>query len=613
MSGARRPGVVVAGCLAGWLACAAPTPASAAGPPGGERGVLRLRAFERWIGEQDTRRASGTGAAGRVLEVGPDAVPSMLRTPPTRGSEGVAPAGRPWPTASPAPRTLVEAAARPYDLPVRLNDLVLRYLAYFLGPGRASYARWLARSGRYARIIDEELRLRGMPADLFYLAMIESGFVSTARSHAGAVGLWQFVPRTGRAYGLRVDRWIDERQDPLRCTTAALSHLEDLHQHYGSWELALAAYNGGIGWVDRAVRRYDTNDLWVLARYDFLPRGMFHYVAKIMAAMIVGHNLAALGFGDPPRDPAPPLVSLPAPPGLRLDALARSLPVSEDELASLNPWLLRRRVPAEGGAVRLVVPVATRVETERLLALAAPDPGLASVWHTVLLGDSLRSLARAYGVAATRLAALNELAEDEELLPGRRLIIPLATRRGLDPRRRGPELPLAVLPEVDFPAPDRKLAFFHVPRQGADPRLLAETCGVTVAELALWNDIDPSADLYPGMVVRLYLPAAGPKPKARLLRPEQVRQVAAASPELRAELARRQPSWKPRRRSRRWRYHRVKAGETLESIAARYDLDPERIARPNGLLATELQAGRVLRVPRPRRSKRRRPGRRRRR
>jgi len=544
--------------------------------------------------------------------VGPDSLPAALRSP--GGASGSR--GRPDPGKLPRGVTaaaLVAEPAAPYDLPVGLNAHVLRYLAYFLGPGRASYAQWLARSGRFAEVLRREMELRRAPSDLFYLVMIESGFSSVARSPAGAVGLWQFVPRTGRAYGLRIDRWVDERQDPLRCTQAALDHLEDLHQHYGSWQLALAAYNGGIGWVDRAIRRYNSNDLWVLARHDFLPRGMFLYVAKIMAAMLVGHNQAALGFAPVRRHVAPRVAAVPAARGLRLRKLARAVGLKEDALAALNPWLLKRRVPDDGPLPRLVVPAASAAKARRFLAQASAERPVGPTWHTVMLGDSLRGLSRLYGVSATRLAGLNHLTGDHDLLPGRRLLVPFGARRRLGSSGGADGQPLVVVPAETFTYPERELAFFRVPRQGLDAALVAATCGVAVEEIALWNDVDPAAHLYPGMILRLYLPASPTPPNAHLLRPRQVRRVVAGSPEMRAELDARRPRWRPRRKSRRWRYHRVRAGETLESIAARYDLKPDDVARHSGVLATDLRVGRVLRIPRRRRKRGRRRRRRRRR
>ncbi|MBL8613758.1 MAG: lytic transglycosylase domain-containing protein, partial [Myxococcales bacterium] len=192
------------------------------------------------------------------------------------------------------------------DLPVRWDARVVRYLEFFKDDprGHAVMAVWLKRSGRYKDMVQRTLRKKGAPEDLLYLSMIESGFEPTARSPVGALGLWQFMPETGRVYGLPQDRWADGRLNVTLATEAAADLLVDLHKRFGTWELAMAAYNMGYGGIVSMVKKYNTNDYWVLSqREGSLPWETTLYVPKILAVAVVAKNLATFGFDGLALDP----------------------------------------------------------------------------------------------------------------------------------------------------------------------------------------------------------------------------------------------------------------------------------------------------------------------
>lgn len=183
-----------------------------------------------------------------------------------------------------------------FDYPITINSRVEHWIDYFTGKGRPHFSRYLERSELFIPYITPLLKENGLPEDLVYLAMIESGFNNHARSHAKAVGPWQFISATGKRYGLGINWWVDERRDTRKSTLAAVEYLRDLYSIFRSWELAAAAYNAGESKVARAVRRFGTKDFWVITRHKFLRPETRDYVPKIMAAAIIAKNRTQFGF-----------------------------------------------------------------------------------------------------------------------------------------------------------------------------------------------------------------------------------------------------------------------------------------------------------------------------
>lgn len=240
------------------------------------------------------------------------------------------------------------AAADVPSLPLEMNDRVEYWLQRFLTDQRPTFQSYLDRQGRYARLIRERAMARGLPPELLYLAMIESGFSPHATSKVAAVGLWQFMGPTAQQYGLRVDQWVDERRDPEKATDAALDYLEWLHRRYGSWYLAAAAYNAGPGRVDRALahregnRESDVDLYWEII--DHLPRETRHHVPRMIAATVLARNASSFGFRAPPETPyVYDRVWVPG--GTRLAALAQELDVAPRVLRELNPQLVQDVTP----------------------------------------------------------------------------------------------------------------------------------------------------------------------------------------------------------------------------------------------------------------------------
>ena len=185
-----------------------------------------------------------------------------------------------------------------FDLPVEMNRAVEKWIDYFTGRGRDRFAKYLERSEYFIPYIKPILKNAKAPEDLVYLAMIESGFNNNARSHARAVGAWQFISATGRRYGLEVNWWLDERRDVEKSTIAAVQYLKELNAMFGSWHLAAASYNAGESKVQRAIKKYHTDDFWELCKKPYLRPETKNYVPKLFAAAIIGKNRKQFGFEE---------------------------------------------------------------------------------------------------------------------------------------------------------------------------------------------------------------------------------------------------------------------------------------------------------------------------
>ncbi len=257
-------------------------------------------------------------------------------------------------------------------LPIEVNERVEQWMVRFSTLDRPEFERTLSRAGLYSDMIRGKLRARGMPEELVYLAMIESGFLTHARSHVSATGMWQFMDPTARAYGLRIDAYVDERRDPVKATDAALDYLSDLHQRYGSWYLAAAAYNAGPTRVSLAVARHsdgragDESLYWEIV--DHLPKETAQYVPKLLAATYLARYAARFDLDITLADPYV-YDLLWAPGSTSLADIGKTMGLSDNRMQELNPQLIRGLTPP-GFVYPLRVPVGQAYRA--MAALAAP-------------------------------------------------------------------------------------------------------------------------------------------------------------------------------------------------------------------------------------------------
>jgi membrane-bound lytic murein transglycosylase D len=415
------------------------------------------------------------------------------------------------PTIADEPRDGYLALLAPTSLSSRWDPRLLRYLRFFHDNprGRSMVQIGFRKSGKYGELIRAAFRAEGVPEELIWLAMVESAFEPTVKSHAGAAGMFQFMPDGARQYGLRLDRFTDERKDPSKSATAAAKYLADLHKRFGTWELALAAYNMGHGALLSAVRKYSTNDFWELARLEAgLPFETAMYVPKILALAIVEKNQAEFGLALVPRDPPLAASTVSARGGISLDTVATAAGVPVERLVELNPHLRTSRTPLAPrgpdtmGSFALNVPTeAVPQLTQRLPRLEAKEP--AFVEHTVRLGQSVRSLAADLNVARAKIVAWNGLDEAEPIKAGDVLMLPAEGVKKLATPAVG-EKPVVVVPQGIQSLPGHRRVFYRVTR-GDALRSIATAFGVDEADLAEWNTLDPEARLQDGMTLQLFV------------------------------------------------------------------------------------------------------------
>lgn len=348
----------------------------------------------------------------------------------------------PWAEASSEPNGFgTDGTTREDPYPIELTPAVQAFVERFTGPRRDDVTGWAGRSGRYLGMIREIFRDKGLPEELAYIAMIESGFNPTAVSRAGAKGLWQFMAPTARHYGLRVDRWVDERFDPVKATHAAAAYLTDLHAMFGCWALAKAAYNAGESRVSRAIQATGSSDFWVLAQSKHLASETKNFVPQIHAVTLIARDPERFGieFAEYQSTPAE-VVTVPASSDLRRLAVRTGIPAQR--LRALNPVLIRGVTPP-GASYELRIPAGTRGDVmaalkpsrkrTQVVRKATPSPGTrisraatpaarpAATLHVVQPRDTVSDIAKRYGVSVSDVVRWNNLVHAHHIRPGDRL------------------------------------------------------------------------------------------------------------------------------------------------------------------------------------------------
>lgn len=321
-------------------------------------------------------------------------------------------------------------------IPAEDNELVQKWIRFFTQRDAERFQRFLDRGEKYRELIEKVLVENELPSELYFLAMIESGFNTHANSSAKAKGVWQFMPATGKRYGLEVSALVDERRDPIRATEAAARYLKDLHNVFGSWHLAMAAYNAGETRIMNSVFRGRSRDFWQLSRKRAMPAETANYVPKFLAAMTIARDYKKYGFRAPQGESMPALEAVEVPSPVRLKSVADVTGLSLAMLEQANPHLLRGTTSTHQRSYDLWVPRASvalvqnkRSEIAQFLirsqvpvAIADAGPIQSGPIHVVKRGENLTLIARKYSVSMAYLKKSNGLAAGK-IHPGQRLRI----------------------------------------------------------------------------------------------------------------------------------------------------------------------------------------------
>jgi len=469
------------------------------------------------------------------------------------------------------------------------------YLDFFQGPARSRMAIWLERLPYYEPMIRTALQARGLPSDLVYLGLIESGYSNTAVSRSRAVGMWQFMRATGKEYGLLIDKWVDERRDPIKATHAAARYLADLTSRFhGSHYLAAAAYNGGGGRVSRGLRKMGITPVeedeeedsdgdgepdefvaddrfFQLSGSRYLKRETKDYVPKLIAAAMIAKQPDKFDFSPIAAVEPYAVDSVPVTEATSLEVIARASEVPVAEIVALNPHYIRQITPP-ARIVWVRVPPGRGVSTTEALAAIPSAERIPSFKHVVRAKESLRSVARRYNLTPAELASLNpDLQPDARLKPGTELRVP-----GLS-RVRG--WAVADQRETSARGARRSSGGYHRVRNGETLGAIARRYGVSVGQLQAMNELGSSTTIRVGQRLRVgsvRRPVAGRRPATRVT---ASRAPAAGSAGAGAT-------------------HLVQRGETLSSLARRYGVTVNALMEANGLRsARALKAGTRLTIP----------------
>lgn len=378
-----------------------------------------------------------------------------------------------------------------HSIPVTMTPQVQQWVNLFQGRLKPHFDRWFYRLGQYGPTIQKVLDEEGVPRDLIYLSMIESGFNLKARSHASAVGPWQFIGSTGRMYGLKADFFVDDRSDLITASHAAARHLRDLYNTFGDWYLAFAAYNAGPGTVNRAIRGTGSKNFWTHARSRYLRAETKNYVPKILAALHIVKNYHRFGYSD--KDFGKPLQydRVFVPDATDITVIAKSAGVPVDVIQDLNPSLVSG-ITRPGAKVPVYIPKGRKEMFKTRYAGIPEDRRVENLYYNVGPRDSLHTIAKNYHTTPAKLAHANGLSATARLAPGsaikiptnKRVLLALAERSGQSRGVAG------------------RAQYYRV-RRGDSLGLIARRNRTSVGQLARLNRISTRASLRVGQTLKI--------------------------------------------------------------------------------------------------------------
>ncbi len=474
-----------------------------------------------------------------------------------------------------------------YDFPIVINKQVEAYLNIFQNEQKKAFRRWLERSAKYLPMIQRELREAGLPEDLAYLAMIESGFNQRAYSRSRAVGLWQFMKGTGKEYNLRIDRYVDERRHALKSTRAAIAFLSDLYADFGDWHLSVAAYNAGGGKIGRGLKRYKTDNFWSLAQKRYLKLETKRYVPKLIAAIIIAKDPEAYGFTNISYDPPIQYETLRVGPGLSLDAVALVSNSSNKLIKQLNQELKTGKTPLNKRYYDVQIPMGHGEIAKANLPRLSSVVSTGYKTHIIKKGDTLSRICRRYNINKTTLLKINNL-RSSSLVAGNHLRIPYSHTR----------YRLLALGSTVAEASDDLI--LHTIKTGETVSKIAATYNVPAALIVSWNGLKNIHKIRAGQQLALYIEGAG-----KLNRAVPLKKQIPSSPTIAANsqtsliVFSKQKKWaidtsSPNNETISW--YRVRQGDSLWKIARRFNLSTQQLKSWNKLTSNRIHPGIKLKI-----------------
>lgn len=464
-----------------------------------------------------------------------------------------------------------------FTLPVEFNERVLQEIQYMSTRARAFTEASLSRKTAFEDMIFAKIDSMEMPRDLIFLALVESGYKIKAYSRAKAAGIWQFIPSTGKRYGLYQDYWLDLRRNPELSTTAALRYLKRLHGEFGDWLLAMAAYNCGEGCVRKRIREVREDSLrdsnLAVTYWDLkLPKETMHYVPRILAAMTIGHYPEHYGMAVEKKERTP-FDTVTVVEFMPLDKVAEASGVDTKTIQELNLELNRWCTPPKESGYVLRIPEGSR--DSFLVAYAKMDKSKFSRWqyHKVKAGENLGKIARRYGVSVKDIQSANHL-KGTRIRQGQTLMIPLPAAASIDK---------ATASGKAKKAGARK----YKVKSGDNLSSISRKFGVSTENLKTWNGISDVGKIKAGDILFVSKPSDLPTPKESAAKTAKKSVKKSAEPSSAAE------------KTEGFSYT-VQSGEALWDISRKFGVTIEEIVEWNHKNSTKVKAGEVLKIKKPR-------------
>ncbi len=494
--------------------------------------------------------------------------------------------------------------ASPYNFPIVMNKQVAMYLDLFQNKQHKQFRDWMARSGKYMVLMETTLDKSGLPTDLMYLPMIESGYSQRAYSRARAVGLWQFMLPTARAYDLTIDKYVDERRDALKSTEAATKFLNDLYQDFGDWHLAVAAYNAGPGKIRKGLKKYNVDNFWDLAKYDYLHLETKRYVPKLVAAIIIARQPEKYGFSKFSLDKPIAYDTLKVKPGMSLNAISIIADTDTATIKELNQELHLGQTPANRADYAVKIPKGTKELASKNMGRLHSYVSTGYKTHTTRKGETLAAICKKYNLNTTTLLKVNNI-HSSRLKSGTKLRIPYSTVK------------YQLLAQGGQPllARQQEHLILHQIKKGDTVSTIAKKYRVPTKMIVDWNGLKSVNKIRTGQQIALFIENAGKTQKSsatklivastsKLLKKEapasqNVATLSGTIPTLKSvsmKLLKEPNSTNTDKISTQYSWYSVQRGDSLWEISRKFKTSAKKIKELNNLDSDLLQPGSQLKM-----------------